>query len=147
MIENQKDSSEQVTSTREDILETGDEECSLKTEKVSVNIGEIIQKEVSPKFMRLLKDDESDDEEKREQRKYDLEKRCLSPISQHGSHELIMEIHNNLSNDPKYHVREKLKLMKILKDADFWFHKGIVQDKEGHRSTAIDCYKQALMLN
>jgi len=38
-------------------------------------------------------------------------------------------------------------MLKVLKDADFWFYKGIMTDKEGFRSAAIDCYKQALLLN
>lgn len=34
-----------------------------------------------------------------------------------------------------------------LKDADFWYHKGFTLGKKDKMQTAIDCYKEALVIN
>jgi tetratricopeptide (TPR) repeat protein len=56
-------------------------------------------------------------------------------------------MHNKINNDPVMNVKEKMHTLRVFKDADFWFRKGANTQREDNIVTAIDCYKQAILIN
>ena len=50
------------------------------------------------------------------------------------------------TREPHTLEHEPQQKRKVLRDADYWYHKGITAWNKQNVETAIECYKQALKL-
>ena len=57
------------------------------------------------------------------------------------------EIKDNFYDFTTMTGEEKQEQMNLVRDADFWLTKGISMSAHNQLSTAIQCYKQTLLLN
>ena len=102
--------------------------------------------EDDPKFVveEMLKD-ESEDEE--EQVNFEINSHKATAINLESSHKYRNEIKDNFFNFTDMNQDEKLEQHNLIRDSDFWLTKGISMTAHNQLSTAIQCYKQTLLLN
>lgn len=75
-----------------------------------------------------------------EQLNFEIESRRIPPLNSNQANELINQLHQRLK-DSNHSFQEKRQYTTILKNADFWFHKGIRTAKNKDYTTAVECYK------
>ena len=63
------------------------------------------------------------------------------------SHKYRMKIRDQLAQTEHLSEEDRNKMIEEYRDADFWLTKGISTAMRDQHATAIQCYKQALLLN
>lgn len=66
-------------------------------------------------------------------------------LSYGGAHEYLGNLQKEVENDLQMSSEDKRRKIIDLKDADFWFNKGVNADIMGQSTTSLDFYRQAIV--
>lgn len=77
----------------------------------------------------------------------EIENRRVEMITSQNSYAFLSGMREAVNRDKQNSDKERKDKLKILKTADSWFSKGANYQYQDNLTGAVDCYKQALVIN